>query len=40
MTNKVSKNIRKLRRKKGISQDHLSKQPNLALNTIIKIETY
>lgn len=35
----VSENIRKLRKKKGISQDRLSKEADLALNTIVKIET-
>ena len=35
----VSKNIRILRKKEGISQDRLSKEANLALNTIVKIET-
>ncbi len=39
MANSVSKNIRKLRQKKGISQDRLSKDADLALNTIVKIET-
>jgi len=39
MTNKVSDNIRKIRLKKGISQDRLSKEADLALNTIVKIET-
>jgi transcriptional regulator with XRE-family HTH domain len=39
MTNKVSDNIRKLRQKKGMSQDRLSKKADLALNTIVKIET-
>lgn len=39
MSNRVSDNIRKLRQKKGISQDRLSKEANLALNTIVKIET-
>jgi len=39
MTNKVSENIRKLRQKKGMSQDRLSKEADLALNTIVKIET-
>jgi len=39
MTNKVSDNIRKMRQKKGISQDRLSKKADLALNTIVKIET-
>ncbi len=39
MASKLSDNIRKLRKKKGISQDRLSKEANLALNTIVKIET-
>ena len=39
MANKVSDNIRKIRQKKGISQDRLSKKADLALNTIVKIET-
>lgn len=39
MSSAVSKNIRKLRQQKGMSQDRLSKKANLALNTIVKIET-
>ena len=39
MANKVSNNIRKIRQKKGISQDRLSKEVDLELNTIVKIET-
>lgn len=39
MANKVSNNIRKIRQKKGMSQDRLSKEADLALNTIVKIET-
>jgi transcriptional regulator with XRE-family HTH domain len=39
MANKISDNIRKLRQKKGMSQDRLSKEADLALNTIVKIET-
>ena len=35
----IAKNIRKLRKKKGISQDKLSKFANIAYNTIIKIES-
>jgi transcriptional regulator with XRE-family HTH domain len=35
----VSENIHKLRIKKGISQDRLSKNADLVLNTIVKIET-
>lgn len=36
---KLAKNIRKLREKKNLSQDKLSKLANIAHNTIIKIET-
>lgn len=39
MANTVSGNIRKLRQKKGISQDRLSKDADIALNTVVKIET-
>jgi len=42
MSNKIStiaKNIRKIRKKKGISQDKLSKLADVAYNTIIKIES-
>lgn len=39
MSNKISDNIRKLRQKKGMSQDRLSKEADLVLNTIVKIET-
>lgn len=39
MSSVVSKNIRKIRQRKNISQDRLSKKANLALNTIVKIET-
>ena len=35
----LAKNIRKLREKRNISQDKLSKLANVAHNTIIKIET-
>ncbi|NQU83395.1 MAG: helix-turn-helix transcriptional regulator [Parcubacteria group bacterium] len=35
----VSRNIRKIRQKKKMSQDRLSKKADLALNTIVKIET-
>lgn len=35
----VSSNVRKIRKEKGMSQDRLSKEANLALNTIVKIET-
>ncbi len=35
----IGPNIRKLREKKNISQDRLSKLSNLALNTIVKIES-
>lgn len=39
MANSVSENIRKLRIKKGISQDRLSKLTDVTYNTIIKIES-
>lgn len=39
MANSVSKKIRKLRQRKGISQDRLSKEADIALNTVVKIET-
>lgn len=39
MSNKIGENIRKLRQQKKISQDRLSKKADLALNTIVKIET-
>jgi transcriptional regulator with XRE-family HTH domain len=35
----ISSNIRNLREKRGISQDRLSKMADLALNTIVKIES-
>lgn len=39
MVNKVGDNIRKLRQKESMFQDCLSKEADLALNTIVKIET-
>lgn len=42
MSNEIStiaKNIKKIRKKKGISQDKLSKLAEIAYNTIIKIES-
>ena len=39
MSNAIGENIRSLRQKKGISQDRLSKEADLALNTIVKLET-
>ena len=39
MANKIGENIRKLRQQKKMSQDRLSKKADLALNTIVKIET-
>lgn len=39
MSNKIDENIRRLRQQKKMSQDRLSKKADLALNTIIKIET-
>lgn len=38
MAKNVSENIRRIRQEKGISQDRLSKDANLALNTVVKIE--
>ena len=38
MANKVSENIRRIRQEKNISQDRLSKDADLALNTVVKIE--
>lgn len=38
MANKVSENIRRIRQEKDISQGRLSKEADLALNTIVKIE--
>ena len=35
----ISKNIRKLRKEKGLSQDRLSKLANVAFHTIVKIES-
>ncbi len=39
MSNKIREKIKKLRQQKKISQDRLSKKADLALNTIVKIET-
>jgi len=39
MASIISKNIRGIRKEKGISQDRLSKEADLALNTVVKIET-
>ena len=42
MSNKIStiaKNIRRLRKQKGLSQDRLSKLADISHNTIIKIES-
>jgi len=35
----IAKNVKKYRKKLGISQDKLSKLSNVAYNTIIKIES-
>jgi DNA-binding XRE family transcriptional regulator len=35
----ISRNIRNLRSKNGISQDRLSKLADLSLNTIVKMES-
>lgn len=34
----IAKNIKKLRQKRGISQDRLSKLADLSLNTVVNIE--
>jgi len=39
MSSKIGEKIRKLRQQKKMSQDRLSKKADLALNTIVKIET-
>ena len=39
MQNTIGENTRRLRIQKGTSQDRLSKDSDLALNTIVKIET-
>jgi len=36
---KIGKNIKRIRQTKGISQDRLSKRADLALNTIVNIES-
>ena len=38
MANKVSENIRRIRQEKDISQDRLSKDADLSLNTVVKLE--
>ena len=35
----ISRNIRNLRVKRGISQDRLSKLADLSLNTVVKVES-
>lgn len=35
---KIASNIKKLRNKKGISQDRLSKLADLSINTIVNLE--
>lgn len=35
----IAKNIKKLRKKRGLSQDKLSKLANVSHNTVIKIES-
>ena len=39
MSSKIGEKIKKLRQQKKMSQDRLSKKADLALNTILKIET-
>ncbi|HOK80239.1 MAG TPA: helix-turn-helix transcriptional regulator [bacterium] len=38
MSNKISENLKKLRRKKGYSLEKVARLANLSLNTIVKIE--
>jgi transcriptional regulator with XRE-family HTH domain len=35
----IGKNIRKLRKQKGLSQDRLSKLADISYNTVIKLES-
>ena len=35
----IGKNIKKLRRQKGLSQDRLSKLADISYNTVIKLES-
>jgi len=37
--NKIGKNIRRLRKSRGLSQDRLSKLADVSYNSIIKLET-
>jgi len=39
LISKIGKNIKRIRQEKGISQDRLSKRADLALNTIVNIES-
>ncbi|PIV12597.1 MAG: DNA-binding protein [Candidatus Nealsonbacteria bacterium CG03_land_8_20_14_0_80_36_12] len=39
MSSKIGEKIRRIRQQKKMSQDRLSKKADLALNTIVKIET-
>jgi transcriptional regulator with XRE-family HTH domain len=36
---KISKNLKKIRQNKGISQDRLSKLADLSLNTVVTVES-
>ena len=36
---KIANNIKKIRQKKGISQDRLSKLADLSLNTVVNVES-
>ena len=37
-SSKIAGNVKKLRKKKGISQDRLSKSADLSINTIVNVE--
>ncbi len=39
MNSKIGQNIKRLRTKQGVSQDRLSKKADVALNTVVSLET-
>jgi transcriptional regulator with XRE-family HTH domain len=38
-SSKIAGNVKKLRQKKGVSQDRLSKLADLSINTIVNVES-
>jgi transcriptional regulator with XRE-family HTH domain len=38
-SSKIAGNVKKLRQKKGVSQDRLSKLADLSMNTIVNVES-